>query len=265
MQLANKGVGSKFFTKRVFKPLQNANKWKDILKHADVAKDSFYNANKVLWTILTQLYQEDQDLARYRKDIMRKDYPISDSMLEQIDVLSGRLIKIYQTNEFLGEEKLGVNIDQDTIIDNFYPFNYITLHAFQMGSWQYNDTFGTIIRRALNDGLIPPTSNLKYLTMSIYFGMPSGESLLYCISQCKLYEQKLTPLFISHVDNFRKGFYLSSLNDYKRKALFNIKYPSNPYFIPTSCYTKDSFSSDIEKKDFNNNYIEFALKLSKCN
>lgn len=251
-QLAYKGVGSDFLERQPeFLPLKEFQDWQDLCKKADQRKDEIATKSAQLRTTLDNMVTIDQDInhqwrASGTSGEMRR-------VMDSVNiVLSKQLINLFTEEGFIGEDKIGVTIDGDKIIESF-PFDVIIIHNYQ-SRWNGNlgDTlFTAALTKALSDGLITP----QYFAFIQDFagqhhGKNYGSASTFLQYECNLYFDKFLVDSVSAIDQRRAEIGLFNLTDLRKRIVYNFTHPESGFMIIAPCPTIGSFADESSKNIF---------------
>lgn len=253
-RLAQKGVGRDFLKmQREFLPLKQFPDWQDLCKKADQRKDEIAAKSAQLRATLDSMVTIDQDInhqwrASGTSEKMRR-------VMDSVNiVLSKQLLNLFAKEGFIGEDKIGVAIDGDKIIESF-PFDVIITHNYQ-SRWNGNlgDTlFTSALTKALSDGHITP----QYFAFIQDFagqhhGKNYGSARTYLQYACNLYFDKFLIDSVSAIDQRRSEIGLFNLTDLRKRIVYNFSHPESEFMINATCPTIGSFADEDSKNIFLN-------------
>lgn len=255
--LAERGVGADFFhNNKIFEPLKVQSQWQQLLQKAEQVKAAFDLKNRSLTNKINMLFDADQDAHGLLRNINDQNQDsISNYVKDVDDSLSNQLMDIFKQNGFLTEFNLGITINSEFEIDRMPNFYIIILHNFQ-GIQRYDSLFLPILNNAVFNGKVKP--DVYALMLDANVKNPSkfyGTSNIYWQYENKLYINKYynESEIKNQINLQRSSIMLSSLDDYLKKILFNLKERGSGFEINAGVSRIGSFSDEESEKDFKEN------------
>lgn len=265
-KLADKGVGKNFFLyKTTYKELRNAQSWPALINRAAKAKDSLYSRNKNLLAHIDTLYACDQ----YWHGLWRKSnwhdtalYALMDNV---DDSLSFELMDIFKEHGYLSEDMTGVEMENDTLINDWPSFFIIILHNYEGMPWLSTRTgpgripkgaFAKILQEAKDTGQINPELVAMLEDMGGDSEVPGkpffGTQFLYMSYKNNIYISKdgNTINNLKKIDSNRKNLGTYPLNDYVMKARYKVLNPNSPFGFYPRIGGVGSFADEESRKSF---------------
>lgn len=139
-ELANKGINISFFQSKIFNELKENENWDSFAKNISVKNKHFVaNHNDKLKKSLQYLVEQDQE--QYCKLQYGYDSSLAQNALNmtfRIDLEAKKLIEQY---EDFSEEKIGLNIINDTILSRTPVFWALSRHNFQSEGEPFFENF----------------------------------------------------------------------------------------------------------------------------
>ena len=228
-KLAEKGVGSHFFTKNIFKAYRSDKAFKKITAKAEEAKQHYEKANKAYAEKLKEFATLDDGYNKLRLTKYSEYYEaLPDTLQMLFRTNTQNLFNYIKKNGFYTEEKIGASVVSDTIVKVAHKADIVFLHYLEMGKdRKLLQDIKNLYVSNLNEGKIPPShiSSIVRMTEHI-FGDVGGYA--YKIYQCKLYKMNKLPE-PEKVAKYRQKYLFDSIDDYGRKLAF--VYERNKDFI----------------------------------
>lgn len=179
-KLVLKGVPLKYFQSETFSVLKRNKYWKDFISQYEMLNKQYKNnLNKGLRRELNKLISADQNIyIKNRADEIEK------YQLKQItDSIDEKLIKLIQREGFPSEERVGINLTDDSLTIKSAPFFSILIyHSYQIRGEYFEEVKSIIDKGAKNFEFDAYRSNLRLIQLS-------GDSCLQ-IYKGNLYNKK---------------------------------------------------------------------------
>ncbi len=227
-KLAYKGVGPQFFQfKSCFAPIRQQKGWREFIKKVRKINAEFLYRNKDALALIDNLLLRSNGMQasiiefdglpelRFRADLL-------------YDQLSTNLASKIQSGGYLSEEKVGMNVINDTILSAAPRF----LPIMQYRSRQYNadqgPEFRKLFKSALDSGLVKP----EYFLQLVNCDRTYEESLslyYFVLFGCDLYKTK--GISESQANSIRQSTGLSNLSDYLKKIEYSLLHPDSNYLL----------------------------------
>lgn len=162
MQLVDKGIGSNFFKKNNnFKRYHSHSNWVQWLQKSDSKKAKIKFLNQELITRLGKISFSANKLYRVwlnsiAEKTISKETDLERQMNEQNNLLIDSLVNVIDQFGYPSEERIGVNIINDTVILSEPIFSRIIQSGYSRPNGIGGGTFDTILKNALDSGFIKP-------------------------------------------------------------------------------------------------------------
>jgi|GEM_PF-1190268 len=229
-QLAQLGVGKPYFEKRQdLNWLKTQNGWDKLLDQALVGKNKIESENAGLLMHLrnNKLKYEEIEKKYLPPTGSTEDYT---AFIKNEELLAQDLLAVFEKNGYLTEYKIGVNMANDTLIDEPIFTQIMRMHNV-MGKDQdivyRDDGFTTILFQAMKNGLIS-TDYFGTATKSQWADSLSS-SLSVTRLKCDVY---ICPDYSSAETKIkRRENGLGTYEEAVEKLKFNIENPGTPFQI----------------------------------
>lgn len=211
-KLMLKGVDISFFNSQRFKTLRETKEWKKFLKkHKKIRSEFQAGFNQALVDSLVVLMEYDQ--SEYSQ---LKSGKTMDNMIEVTDNINARLTKLVNKYGYPSEEKIGVNIYNDTILSPFSALDFDVLfrHSDAVSSnTSRPDLLAPIAKKAIDDVLV---------RIDLYENFMAGSSFTFILVEDRIYENPNFALPNPKTDLLRKKIIFKNT---KNQAGFNFYTP----------------------------------------
>lgn len=216
-RLAAKGVGEKFFTRKIFRSYANNADFIKIIRKAEVVKNEKAIMNKQYTDKLTKFFSLDTTYNGIRK---RKYYhlpELPDTLRQLFTANMKNMVSLIKKEGFYTEERLGANILRDTVFGGFRQFDIAVLHYFEMGNDKpLIDELKNILLNQLNEGTIRYyQANAMMLMTAGIFG-DIGE-WAFQIHDCKIYRKTtIEAEWQEKIEHYRDLYCMNNLADFEK-------------------------------------------------
>lgn len=213
-KLMLKGVEVNFFNSDRFNALKKTKEWKKLLKRHKKIRSEFQKGfNQTLVDSLAILLEYDQtEFAKLKED------KTMDDMTEVTNNINARFIKLVDKYGYPSEEKIGVEVYNDTILSFFATLDFDVLFKHSDGvssNTSQPDLLAPIAKKGIDDLLV---------RIDVYEDFMAGNQLSFILVGDKIYENSWfeKPEDKDKTDLLRKKIVFKNT---KNKAGFNFYTP----------------------------------------
>jgi len=226
--LFDKGVKLDFFNSKNFLDFKDSSHWDDLVQQYQIHHKNFINTrDSSLIKTFKKLVVKDQET--YCLIPVEEEYDTFDAFNETIN-FDKEIAILLKKNPFLVEEKIGLNITNDTIL-NFLPIYYpLIRHSFQANEVK---TFLDIIKDNVNKGY------LKREVLEKTMETPLSNPIL-----------KIDTNFYIQNSEYSEN---NTITEEIERLKYVIKYSDKKFILPIRL-SELQFKSKKEKKLFLNDY-----------
>lgn len=216
-RLSAKGVGEKFFTRKIFRSYADNADFKRIIRKAEVVKNEKAIINKQYTDKLTEFFSLDTmyNGIRKRKYYHLNELPDTLQKLNQVNMKN--MIAFIKKEGFYTEERLGANILSDTVFGNFRKFDIAVLHYFEMG---YDKTLINELKNILLDNL--NKGSVRYYQANPMMLMTAGifgdiGEWAFQMHDCKIYRKTtIEAEWQEKIEYYRDLYCMNNLADFEK-------------------------------------------------
>lgn len=227
-----KGVRLNFFESSKYYEFKKTSEWKTLFKSFKNLNNKFLkNTNSKLIDSLSLLTELDQ-FQYCQIPTGKTNFKESSNKTVILDFLFNNLIK---NKGFPTEEKVGLNIVNDTFISPLPKYYALLRHSYQSNLQTTDSTFKVAIK------------DLKF-KKDVYYNISSSDEMTYVVINCKIYENK----------------YFTN-EDLRRKIVFDNK----ENYIGFKFFTNLALLPDTKIEDFDlngnkENIYTYVTEYKKC-
>lgn len=216
-RLAAKGVGEKFFTRKIFRSYGDNVDFKRIIRKAEVVKNEKAIINKQYTDKLTEFLSRD---TTYNGIRLRKYYhspELPDTLKQLFQANMKNMVNLIKKEGFYTEERLGANILRDTVFGGFRKFDIAVLHYFEMG---YDKTLINELKNILLDNLNKGT--IRYYQANPVMLMTAGifgdiGEWAFQMHDCKIYRKTtIETEWQEKIEYYRDLYCMNNLADFEK-------------------------------------------------
>lgn len=243
-KLAEKGVGEKFFSKKVFIPYKNDPEFIKIMKLAERNKQKNAKANAAYYIQIQGFVTLDSTYNRLRLTKYRDLDRTPDTLENLFRINTQNIMAFIKEDGFYSEKKMGAHIGNDTVVRYMGKGDVVLLHYLELGrDRQLTNEIKNMMLSNLGNGTIAHYNAAQIMEMTDTVFGDTG-MWLFNITQCKLYRKKEIEQ-LAEINQIRSNCYLENLADLEKKLIFKYGTPSNFDFryniIPSPVHDKEFF------------------------
>lgn len=225
-RLVAKGVGEKFFTRKIFRSYADNADFKRITGKAEVVKNEKAIINKQYTDKLTEFFSLDTMYNRIR---IRKYYhlhELPDTLQNLFSKNTRDLVNIINKEGFYSDDKLGANV-KDTIIGDIRKFDIVLLHYLEMGN---DKTLVEEIKGILLDNL--NKGAIRYYNLNAMVTMTAGifgdiGEWAFKTYDCKIYRKTaIESEWQGKIDRYRDLYCMNNIYDFEKIITYKYTTPS---------------------------------------
>ena len=216
-KLAAKGVGEKFFTKKIFRNYLANDEFKKITLKAEQVMNDKAAANKEYADKMTEFLNNDISYNELRREKYYHLHELPDTLQQLNRANMKNLVSLIRKEGFYSEEKLGANILRDTVIGNMRKFDIAVLHYFEMGNDKaIIDELKSILLDNLNKG------SIRYYHVNAMMSMTAGifgdiGEWAFKINDCKIYRKTtIEAEWQDKIEHYRDLYCMNNLADFEK-------------------------------------------------
>jgi hypothetical protein len=226
-KLADKGVGAKFFKRKVFESYISDTAFRKVIHKAEKVRKEKMQANSKYLAGLNEFGKRDSTYNRLRLTKYHDEWQLPDTLENLFRDNTRNMLDYIKKNGFYSEEKLGINIASDTLFRETRRPDIVFLHYLEMGrDKNLLDEIKDIYINKMMSGDIKPSFLAGIIALSNQvFGETGG--YIFNIFECQIYKLREVPDF-DEINRRRKTYLQLSLDDFEKKLVF--KYCCNSYF-----------------------------------
>ncbi|MFP9117153.1 hypothetical protein ACLI08_05130 [Flavobacterium sp. RNTU_13] len=249
-KLAEKGVGEKFFRKKIFSPYKNDPAFIKIMKLAEQTKQKNMKVNGTYNKQIQEFVTLDSTYNRLRLTKYRELGHTPDTLENLFRTNTQNIMAFIKVNGVYSEEKMGARISNDTIIRYMSKGDIVLLHYLEMGrDRQLINEIKALFISNLSNGTITHYNVSQIMEMTDTVFGDTG-MWLFKISLCKLYRKKEIEQ-LAEINQTRRKCFLENITDLEKKLIFKYGTRNNFDFryniTPSPVYDKEFFYSAFEE------------------
>lgn len=257
-KLAKKGVGEKFFGKKIFSPYKNDPTFIKIMKLAEQTKQKNAKVNATYYKQIQEFVTLDSTYNRLRLTKYRELDHNPDTLENLFRINTQNIMAFIKENGFYSEEKMGARMGNDTIIAYMSKGDIILLHYLEMGrDRQLTNEIKAMLLSNLSNGTTAHYNVSQIMEMTDTVFGDTG-MWLFNITLCKLYRKKEIEQ-LAEISQTRSNCFLENLTDLEKKLIFkygtrnnfDFRYNINPSPIPDKEFFYSTFKEVVAVHDCN--------------
>jgi len=256
-RLADKGVGTKLFERKVFEDYSGSRAFLKIKQKAEKVRQKNFKANRQYLSDLDEFRKKDSVYNKLRLTKYRESWVLPDTLEVLFRNNTINLFNYIKKNGYYSEKKLGVAITLDNGLDDFKLPSDVFLHYLEMGKDKsLKNEIKEMYISGMKRGEIKPCFLTHYIEMGNRVFNDIG-NYAFKIFECEIYRLREIPE-LDKINKNRRMYLQGSLYDYEKKLVF--AYCCNNDFE----FHYSIIGSPVSKEDYFYTASDIVGKVKDC-